>query len=72
MFRDLQCLLIEEGGLDGLISAPFPVTLRRSSIGVRMNAEAVEMRRQALNAVKCCLQFYLMLRCHIFIFAVVD
>jgi hypothetical protein len=51
-YRDLYTKLNGEKVCDRLLTAPFPVTLRRSSIGIKMNHDQVEQRRQMLQTVR--------------------
>ena len=51
VFRDLHAKLSEHAAFQGVLAAPFPVTKRRSSLGIKMNDDAVEERRQELNLV---------------------
>lgn len=51
VFRDLHAKLSEHAAFQGVLAAPFPVTKRRSSLGIKMNDDAVEERRQELNVV---------------------
>lgn len=51
MYRDLFTKLNEEGFCDDLLTARFPATQRRSSLGIRLGDDLVESRRQELNMV---------------------
>jgi hypothetical protein len=56
-FRDLHGRLNADKYCDTLLTAPFPATKRRSSIGLKLTDDLLEVRRQELNTV-CSRVFY--------------
>jgi hypothetical protein len=56
-FRDLYVSVNSDGFCDTLLTAPFPHTKRRSSIGFKLSDDMVEVRRQELKTV-CSLKLF--------------
>ena len=50
-FRNIYAQLNEEKYCDKMLTAPFPATLRRSSLGLKLNDDMIEVRRSELNTV---------------------
>lgn len=59
IYRDLHMKLNADRYISDLLTAPFPATKRRSSLGFQLSNDMVEVRRQELNTVKISVTIYL-------------